>query len=170
MRNQNRLLACAFALATILPGCKPSTPAGSTTEQVPTPVTDSGPAVASGQTVLELGSADAKVRTQVGTKDQGVLTATGKNGVLAFGPYLPLGAGKYTVTVKGSTSTPFSLDVVSDAGKTIHAQKQFAAQESAETLATLPFDLAAPAQHVEIRLIVPQGSDAKLVGYKVISR
>ena len=169
MHSQNKILVGSLALTILMvSGCKPATQAPD--PATPVAIQANTPTTATGQTVLELASSDPKVRTQVGVKEQGVLVATGKGGVLAFGPYQQMAAGKYFVSVRGSTSTPFALDVASDAGKTVHARKHFAARESNEALATLPFELTAPVQHLEIRLMVPEGSDTKLVGYKVVAQ
>lgn len=172
LSQKNSALTAFLALAMlVVSGCKPSTqaPEGASEAGAVSVATPPVPA-ASGKTVLELVAADPKVRTQVGVKEAGALVSTGKAGVLAFGPYQSLPAGRYLVSLRGSASKPFSLDVVSNIGKQVHGRKQFAAQESADTLASLPFDLAAPVQNLEVRILIPEGSDAKVVGYKIVTR
>ena len=174
LSQKNSALAASLALAMLaVSGCKPSTPAPeevSAAGAVSAAAPNAPVPAASGKIVLELAATDPKVRTQVGVKEAGALVSSGKAGVLAFGPYQSLPAGRYLVSLQGSASKPFSLDVTSNIGKQIHGRKQFAAQESADTLASLPFDLAAPAQNLEVRILIPEGSDAKIVGYKIVTR
>lgn len=176
--KKNWLLVSSLALAIVaVTGCKPSTPTMPAAEEATTE--DRAPAEAprttaatfkAGETVLALASSDSRIKTQVGQKQEGALASTGKSGVLAFGPYVSLPAGNYVVMVEGSATKPFALDVVSGVGKEVHGRKQISSRESAETLASLPFDLAAPVKNLEVRMLVTEGSDAQLTGYKIVAR
>jgi hypothetical protein len=156
-----------FALVALLfAGCKQPEPQTPEVGAAPT----TAPAPASGQLVAELKASEPSIKTQVGTKEQGGLTATGKKGVLAHGPYQKLGPGRYLLTVEGTTSTPFVLEVVSARAQNTHGKKRVAPGEGAVPLASLPFDLPTSVDDLEIRVIVPEGADTKLIGYKIERR
>ncbi|WP_368562547.1 hypothetical protein [Pseudoxanthomonas sp. UTMC 1351] len=156
-----------FALAVLLiTGCNRSEPQAPEVGAAPTAAS----APASGQLVAELKASEPSIKTQVGTKEQGDLAATGKKGVLAHGPYQKLGPGRYLLTVEGATSTPFVLDVVSARAQNTHGRKRVAPGKDAVPLTSLPFDLPTSVDDLEIRVIVPEGADTKLIGYKIVRR
>lgn len=158
----------AFAIL-LLAGCQRSEPQTSTTTdavKAPAPTT----AQVSGQLVVELTAWEPGVKTLVGTKEQGDLVATGKKGVLAYGPYQKLGPGRYLLTVEGTTSTPFVLDVVSDRAQSTHGKKYIVPEQGVTPLASLPFDLSTPVDDLEVRVIVPEGANTRLTGYKLVHR
>lgn len=161
-------IALAFLL---LAGCKPSEPqTQDAADAGSAPAVAAVPAPVSGQLVVELKASEPAIKTQVGTKEQGYLATAGKKGVLAYGPYQKLGPGRYLLTVEGTTSTPFVLDVVSARAQNAHGKKQIVPGQSAAPLASLPFDLSAPVTDLEVRVIVPEGADTKLASYKIVHR
>jgi hypothetical protein len=131
-----------------------------------------GSAPVAGEAAIELSADDAEVVTAVGTKIGGKLVASGKAGYLMFGPYRPLPAGNYTIVVTGSGSGPFALDAVARQGKLSLASKEFAAAEVAgiDVLAKLDFALPHSVRDLEVRINVPEGSDLKVGGYKIVHR
>ena len=115
--------------------------------------------------------ADERVgTTAAGAKGDGAISASGSAGVLMYGPYVPLAAGRYSLLLSGSGKTPFSVDVVTDAGAKTSAKTDFAGAESADgSLAKLDFELAEPTAAIEFRITVPEGGDTKVLSYKVVT-
>lgn len=141
----------------------------------PEPSTEPVPAVAvaePGKTVLELQTSDAKVATtSAGAKADGAISASGSAGILMFGPYVPLGPGKYSLLLQGSSKTPFTVDVATDAGAKTITKMDFANSDSADgSLAKVDFELAQAVEAIEFRVFVQEGSDTKVTSYKVVTR
>lgn len=164
--------AAAIVAVALLTACQQQAPAvPEAPAAAPEASVEPAPAPASTTpAVLELAATDEQVKTQVGQRDAEGLASTGKGGVLAFGPYKPLTPGQYVLTVRGSSTKPFTVDVVSQAGKVVHVRKALPAAEGEGVLATLPFDLAEAAAHVEVRVLVPENSDTRLSGYRIDQR
>lgn len=160
----HRLLGAAVVTAALLAGCQPSEP------QAPAATETAAPAPKPGELVFELKATDEGMKTLVGTRDAEGLVATGKKGVLAFGPYRTLAPGHYMLTLEGTTTTPFALDVVSAKAHDTHGKKEVLPAQGATPLASLPFDLAKPVQDLEIRVLVPEGADTRLASYKIVQR
>ena len=166
----HRLLGAAVITAVLLAGCQPSEPQAPTaTETAAAPVT-AAPAPKPGELVFELKATDEGMKTQVGTRDAEGLVATGKKGVLAFGPYRTLSPGRYELTLEGTTTTPFALDVVSARAQDTHGKKEVLPTQGATPLASLPFDLAKPVNDLEVRVLVPEGADTRVTSYKIVQR
>ncbi|GGD34215.1 hypothetical protein [Pseudoxanthomonas indica] len=129
------------------------------------------PAVA-GDTALALNADSRKIGTLVGTREGARIVADGRAGVLMFGPYVPLGAGRYTVEVRGTGSKPFTLDLVANKGREVIYRSTFetAKDGKAGILAKADVELKQPVDDLEIRLLVQPGSDASIDGYVVLHR
>lgn len=168
----HRLLGASVIVVALLAGCQPSEPQASANTDT---AAASAPAAAEaapkpGELVFELKATDEGMKTQVGTRDAEGLVATGRKGVLAFGPYRALAPGRYVLTLEGTTSTPFALDVVSARAHDTHGKKEVLPMQGATPLASLPFDLAKPVKDLEIRVLVPEGADTRLTSYKIVQR
>jgi hypothetical protein len=117
---------------------------------------------------------EGKLSTLVGVRDaKGVIQATGKSGYLVFGPYMPLGPGRYSLVAKGVLSGPGqqvgTIDVSMKAGSQILISKpiQPSAGGNAGELATLEFKLDAPATDVEFRILVQDQVTGSFTGYEL---
>lgn len=158
--------ACAVAVVVLLlAGCKPAEP-----QLEPAAAPAAAPAHAAGELVLDLPYSDDSIRTLSGTKQADGLVATDQAGVLAFGPYRAFQPGHYLLTVDGSTENPIIVEVISAKGAKTHAKQEIVAVAPGAPLATVPFDLDQPVPDLEIRVQVPGGSGAKLIGYRVVYR
>jgi hypothetical protein len=162
--------ACAVAVVVLLvaactpeaPKLEPATPA----EQAAA----AAPVHAPGELVLDLPFTDDSIRTLSGAKQADGLMATDQAGVLAFGPYREVEAGHYLLTVDGATDKPIIVEVISAKGAKTHAKQEIVAVAAGAPLATLPFDLDQKVTDLEVRLQVPPGSGAKLIGYRIAYR
>lgn len=77
-------------------------------------------------------------------------------GVLLYGPYASLDAGRYAVAWRGSAfkdSRP-RFEITSSKGLIATRTANLAAGTTGATLATIEFGLAAPAERVEFRMLV----------------
>ncbi|MGG4344456.1 LTA synthase family protein [Paenibacillus lautus] len=93
------------------------------------------------------------------TKENSVfIESTVVGSYLVFGPYLEYPRGKYNLMVKlknnGRNENLFKLDVATNSGRNILAEKEFLMQSSdEEMLAELPFEIIDDSSNVELRLM-----------------
>lgn len=122
-----------------------------------------------GSEIADFPIVDERVKTLVGVKADGVLRSTGSAGYVMYGPYYGIGSGRYKVVVEGKSSTPFTIDAVAWGGKSILASKNYpgSALSADASLADLSFELSRPARDLEIRILVPEGSDTSIDAYKI---
>lgn len=125
-----------------------------------------------GSTALEFSAASPEVRTQVGTLRGGTLVADGRSGFVMYGPYQPLGAGKYSIYVAGSSSTQFMLDISAKKGsERIFSHLYAGAQDPAsQVLARIDFELKDSVSDLEVRIHVQAESDIQISGYRILYR
>lgn len=125
-----------------------------------------------GEIALEFAAGSPEVLTLVGTVSNGMLAADGRQGFIMYGPYQPLSAGKYSIFLSGSASTPFTLDISAGKGvKKIASHDYPRAQDSAANrLANVEFELQNPVDDLEVRVYVKAGSDIKIAGYSIVHR
>lgn len=129
-------------------------------------------AMAPGDSVLYMRGGDQGIGTLVGTRRAGSVVANGSAGFVAFGPYVPLGIGKYHLQIRGTSKTPFVVDVVAGHGNKVFKVKKLVAAErpADKVLAELDFDLSERVDDLEIRVRVENGSDVTVDGYEVTYR
>lgn len=123
---------------------------------------------------------DPAIGTQVGVRRPGQgLAAEGRAGWLVFGPYAHLDAGKYEVAIQGIVqsghSGPLHVDIARDKGATVVAARELEPAALLDpaaggALALLPFDLAAAADDIEVRVRVVESSRVTVSGYEIRSR
>lgn len=100
---------------------------------------------------------DQGLATKAGRISDGVIRATGDPGYLLFGPYMTLFPGKYEAVVKLATPARPSrstLDVVSEGGAAVHAQRTWPRLARPKSELRIAFDLAEVASDLEVRLEV----------------
>ena len=127
---------------------------------------------------IRLQAGDSHVHTLVGALRGGALVSTGKGGVLAYGPYLPLAAGRYRAFVHlvAGRAQPRAgkVDVVARAGRAVLAERaiESAADAAADTEVPLivDFDVSAPVRDLELRVFVDEGASVELRGYEILPR
>lgn len=111
---------------------------------------------------LSLSLATDKYRTQVGKLEGSKLVSDGRAGYLLFGPYAPIQAGTYTMSMKGSAdSLPAGakvvIDVASGKGKVIHGSLP------ANVTGPLPsFDVTLPENVTDLEVRIQVSKDAKV--------
>jgi len=110
---------------------------------------------------------DDRLQTVVGKidKNAGTITSAAAPGMLVYGPYLPMPAGRYAVTWIGSAqaSSAPRFDVASmETGVITSANATLAASPARTRLQTLAFTLSRPVKGAEFRVEVA-ASDALTV-------
>lgn len=165
----------AFLAVSVAAGCdrnKERSASVASDPQVGTVPPIAAPALAPGSVALEVRASDPRVKvTAAGMKQGETVSASGRAGFLIYGPYAPLGPGKYSLILTGTSTTPFTVDVAHDAGKSIAAKKDFPNTDSVDgSLPTVDFELAAAVTAIEFRVTVAAGSDTKVSSYKVVAR
>lgn len=125
-----------------------------------------------GQVVISRVAADSDVGVIAGSKATGLVVANGQAGFLICGPYVPMPAGDYTVVIEGSSTGPLQVDVASAKGTVVIAKKDFArAEQPAKgVLASMDFKLERPVRDLEVRIVVPAGSDTAVERYRIVGK
>lgn len=100
---------------------------------------------------------DDRLQTVAGTidKNAGTIASAAASGVLVYGPYLSMPAGRYTVSWIGSVQAPSAphFDVVSlDVGVIASADATLATSPARTRLQTLAFTLPKPVKGAEFRI------------------
>ena len=110
-------------------------------------------------------------RTEVGEPVGATIRTTGRAGYLLFGPYQPLHPGRFTVTIVGTCRRAgrgeVGIDVSVGGGETVLARADFAKNEGAGTLATVPFELMAACSDLEVRVMVDDWLDCSIEEVKI---
>lgn len=125
-----------------------------------------------GEVALEFSAVDREIKTLVGMKEGRALIAGGQPGFVMYGPYRPLAAGKYSIVVLGSARTPFNLDMSANQGKQViyRAAYPMAQEPMSGTLARFEFELPESVGDLEVRISVPEASDIRIEGYRILYR
>ena len=115
---------------------------------------------------------NAKLFTQVGVREDGVIKAKGHPGYLVFGPYIPLEIGTYRLVAKGnltgSSKELGTIDVATDAGQHILMTKPIIAEEphsASGNIISLDFEVAQPATAVEFRINIQAQTMGSFAAY-----
>ncbi len=108
---------------------------------------------------------DYRLQTQIGRLERGRMITRGAAGLLLYGPYVPLHAGCYLISIYGKGAGGGAwMDVCSSLGAKVHAYRDFSpCNADVETLLvqtelTLSLDVA----DLEIRVGVESGTDLQL--------
>jgi hypothetical protein len=104
---------------------------------------------------------------QVGQMRGDQRVTTNQSGFLVYGPYLPLNAGEYELTVHGSSSLleHAYIDVASDSGKRVHARFNLADEPGGTLLDKASVRLPSDVSDLEIRIWVGESDSLALEGY-----
>ncbi len=109
---------------------------------------------------------------QVGRVEKNVMFTTSQAGFLAYGPYQPLNAERYRLTVKGEASAIKDawVDVVSHKGTIQHAKFPLSIAGNGPTgvLATGEVSLDSSVDDIEVRVHVGASDVVRLNGYELI--
>ena len=122
--------------------------------------------------------------TEVGERAGNTLSATGKAGVFAYGPYIPLLAGQYRLIARGQLNQVRGanalIDVSAQFGKHVIASNMFALPsdisavsatqalaKNQSVIAELDFTLPVTTEDVEFRLQIPEGTRGTLIQFEL---
>jgi hypothetical protein len=124
---------------------------------------------------LRVTVASPTVATAVGKKENGRLSSTGRAGVLMFGPYVSLKAGRYSVKVFGEVSHvpkgEFVLvDAVSEKATRKHAEVKITAPTSGDLFAQFDLHLPNDVKEFEIRAVTPGDARISIASYEVLAK
>lgn len=108
------------------------------------------------------GAFDRRFLTQVGRLVRGRMVAGGAAGVLIYGPYVSLSAGRYTVSVFGGGSAAAWVDVCSSHGVNVHVYSDFVSQETRSETLMVAVDLILDSDVSDLEIRVGVGADASL--------
>jgi hypothetical protein len=115
------------------------------------------------------GDAIARLSSQAGTLDKNTRKTNGTDGFLVFGPYSPLQAGDYELTVFGSSDSVNGayVDVVSNGGNSVYGHFNFDKSVKGPVLLKAAVHVAASAKDVEVRVWVGKQDSLELAGYSL---
>lgn len=113
---------------------------------------------------------DARLATQVGRRTpSGSFEAQGAEGYLLFGPYLPLAAGRYRVSVLGAATAGAAarVDVAHASGSRVLAEAQ-ASDAGEGVVARLEFDVpAGGVADLEVRVFALPSTHLRVDGFRL---
>jgi hypothetical protein len=106
---------------------------------------------------------DARLGTQVGKRIGRDIESTGQEGYLIFGPYIPLDAGQYRVTIQGRCGANglagARMDVVFDKGQYVLGESLLKDPDECGNVVALHISLDVPCTDLEVRVWVSEGSE-----------
>jgi hypothetical protein len=111
---------------------------------------------------------DPRLYSHVGRLDGGARTSTGTEGFLLFGPYIPLPAGRWCAMLTGNfdpNGSAIRAEVVAKHGTQVFSQREVT---SVLDSLSVPFELSAEVQDLEVRLWLPAQAIAYLLGLRLI--
>ena len=165
-------------LATITAAALASAACGDKTQSAPASAAPAAGAVASIAPAagFSLGMANPSVLTSVGTRtSDGLMSSSGGAGVLVYGPYLPVDAGKYMVRIHGkwlgkTGEGTATADVTTNGGTRKLAEVAIPHRANSGDLGLLlefPLQLATREEGVELRVHVSQDARIAVQKYEI---
>jgi len=108
--------------------------------------------------------------TVVGQLDDQTLISSQQAGYLFYGPYQPIRQGSYMLMIRGHFKIEdcVVIDIASQSGSVQHAETTLCRQHCDQTI-VMPFELAADAEAIEVRLKVTASDFIAVSGYQIIS-
>ena len=100
------------------------------------------------------GAFDYRFHTQVGRLVRGRMITTGSDGLLIYGPYIPLTAGRYQIRIHGEGAGSAWFDVCSSRGTIVYTRRDFSVGkiDVESILVEGTFDLVQDVSDLEIRV------------------
>jgi glycosyltransferase involved in cell wall biosynthesis len=118
-----------------------------------------------------LGS-DQRLNTQVGERAGLAMKTTGKQGHLLFGPYIPLAAGWYRVTFRGSVGikglAAARMDVVCDQDTRKLGALVLSEPDDTGCFGTLAIELTSPCSDLEVRVWVSESTEMEIAMLEIV--
>lgn len=115
------------------------------------------------------GSNFISLPSQVGNVGGLSIATKSKSGFLIYGPYVPLKAGKYYLSVNGQATRLVSayVDVVSDKGAKVHARVDLSKSTNSFLVDKFEVNLPPGINDLEVRVWVGEGDEITLHGYSL---
>lgn len=116
--------------------------------------------------VYRFAGSNNRFTTQVGKREDRHIVTTSQTGYLLFGPYIPLDAGRYKVTIHGkfrkNNAAGARMDIAVDKGSSILGMSALSESDENDNLATLLISLNSPCTDLEVRIWVSESTDLKV--------
>jgi hypothetical protein len=103
-------------------------------------------------------AADIRFTSKTGQREGSELVSTGRAGLLLYGPYAPLPAGRYVARFYGHCDADAKggwVDACFDKGGTVLTRVELGDSFIPGVIAELPFEIAQPVKDLEVRLWMP---------------
>jgi hypothetical protein len=117
-----------------------------------------------------LGS-DQRLNTQVGERLGLAMKTTGKQGHMIFGPYIPLAAGWYRVTLRGALGEnglgAARMDVVCDQDTRKLGELVLSEPDDTGCFGTLAIELTSPCSDLEVRVWVSENTEMEIATLEI---
>ncbi|MES2999066.1 MAG: glycosyltransferase family 1 protein, partial [Pseudomonadota bacterium] len=124
-----------------------------------------------GDNVHRFWGSDPRLSTRVGSRQGKHMRTSGQAGHLIFGPYLPLAAGIYEISMSASAALTTGgefVDVVIDQGRRELAQENLQVRnDGVERTFRFSIRLDAAADDLEVRLWVADQTEMSLAGFEI---
>jgi len=107
--------------------------------------------------------------SQVGNIEDKSISSKSKSGFLVYGPYVPLKAGRYHLSVVGHVTQLVGayVDVVSDKGAKIHAKFDLSKSKNNFLIDEAEVNIPSNISDLEVRVWVSEGDEIELYGYSL---
>ena len=130
------------------------------------------PASASDSAFVETVFPADQLFTQVGKRENQQIVTTGTSGFLTFGPYIPLQAGKYRITIRGNLSGTGStlgmVDAIGNNGKDAYFKIPIPSlQANQNVILSTEFNITKPVKDAEFRVIIYEQVQGRILGYQL---
>ena len=116
--------------------------------------------------VYRFAGSNNRFTTQVGKREDRHIVSTSQTGYLLSGPYIPLDAGRYKVTIRGkfrkNNAAGARMDIAVDKGSSILGMSALSESDENDNLATLLISLNSPCTDLEVRIWVSESTDLKV--------
>ena len=116
-------------------------------------------------------ASDHRLNTQVGERAGLAMKTTGKQGHLIYGPYIPLAAGWYRVTFRGSVGikglAAARMDVVCDQNTRMLGELVLNEPDDTGCFGTLAIELTSPCADLEVRVWVSESTEMEIATLEI---
>ena len=119
--------------------------------------------------IRRYGAFDYRFHTQVGRLARGRMSTCGSAGLLLYGPYVRLDAGRYKISIYGGGSGRAWMDVCSSLGTKVHVRRDFTPcdSETGTSLIDVELMLDSDVSDLEIRVGVDADAEMWLCGVEI---
>lgn len=112
--------------------------------------------------IRRYGAFDYRFQTQIGRLLRGRMITAGNAGLLIYGPYVPLSAARYKVSIYGGGIGIAWMDVCSSLGVRVHIRHEFAAEDADTETALVEADLLLESDVSDLEIRVGVNAETNL--------